>query len=70
MLLRLEQLFDRFSNLMGWIAGTLNLVMLLNVFYDGAGEVALNFTDHLRTDHPGGSDAEIATLRVRAGGLS
>ena len=34
MLLRLENLFDRFSNLMGWIAGTLNLVMLINVFYD------------------------------------
>ncbi|MGI9223733.1 MAG: TRAP transporter small permease subunit [Woeseiaceae bacterium] len=34
MLLRLEQLFNRFSDLMGWIAGTLNLVMLLNVFYD------------------------------------
>ena len=36
---------------------------LLNVFYDGAGEVTLNFTDHLRTDHPGGSEAEIVTLR-------
>jgi len=34
MLLRLEQLFDRFSDLMGWIAGVLNLLMLLNVFYD------------------------------------
>ena len=34
MLLRLEQLFDRFSDVMGWIAGALNLVMLLNVFYD------------------------------------
>ncbi len=34
MLLRLEQLFDRFSNLMGWVAGLLNLAMLLNVFYD------------------------------------
>jgi len=34
MLLRLEKIFDRFSNLMGWIAGVLNLVMLLNVFYD------------------------------------
>ncbi|MHC4287371.1 MAG: TRAP transporter small permease subunit [Planctomycetota bacterium] len=34
MLLRLEQFFDRFSDLMGWIAGILNLVMLLNVFYD------------------------------------
>lgn len=34
MLLKLEQLIDRFSNLMGWIAGFLNLVMLVNVFYD------------------------------------
>jgi TRAP-type mannitol/chloroaromatic compound transport system permease small subunit len=34
MLLRLEKLFNRFSDLMGWIAGVLNLVMLLNVFYD------------------------------------
>lgn len=34
MLLKLERLFDRFSDLMGWIAGALNLVMLVNVFYD------------------------------------
>jgi TRAP-type mannitol/chloroaromatic compound transport system permease small subunit len=34
MLLRLEKIFDRFSNLMGWVAGVLNLAMLLNVFYD------------------------------------
>ena len=34
MLPRLETLFDRFSDVMGWIAGALNLVMLLNVFYD------------------------------------
>ena len=34
MLLRLETLFDRFSDVMGWIAGALNLVMLINVFYD------------------------------------
>ena len=34
MLLRLEKIFDRFSDLMGWIAGILNLAMLLNVFYD------------------------------------
>ena len=34
MLLRLEKIFDRFSDLMGWIAGTLNILMLLNVFYD------------------------------------
>jgi len=34
MLLKLEKKIDRFSNLMGWIAGFLNLVMLINVFYD------------------------------------
>lgn len=34
MLLKLERFFDRFSNLMGWIAGALNLLMLFNVFYD------------------------------------
>ena len=34
MLLKLETIFDRFSDVMGWIAGVLNLVMLLNVFYD------------------------------------
>ena len=34
MLLKLETLFDRFSDVMGWIAGILNLAMLVNVFYD------------------------------------
>ena len=34
MLLRLEKVFDRFSDVMGWIAGALNLLMLVNVFYD------------------------------------
>jgi TRAP-type mannitol/chloroaromatic compound transport system permease small subunit len=34
MLLRLEKHFDRFSDVMGWIAGILNVLMLLNVFYD------------------------------------
>jgi TRAP-type mannitol/chloroaromatic compound transport system permease small subunit len=34
MLIKLERFFDRFSNSMGWIAGFLNLVMLVNVFYD------------------------------------
>ena len=34
MLFKLEKFFDRFSNVMGWIAGFLNLVMLVNVFYD------------------------------------
>jgi len=34
MLLKLEKIIDRFSDVMGWIAGFLNLVMLVNVFYD------------------------------------
>jgi TRAP-type mannitol/chloroaromatic compound transport system permease small subunit len=34
MLLKLKNFFDRFSDLMGWIAGFLNLAMLVNVFYD------------------------------------
>lgn len=34
MLLKLEKIFDRFSDLTGWIAGVLNLFMLVNVFYD------------------------------------
>ena len=34
MLPRLGTFFDRFSDLMGWVAGILNLAMLLNVFYD------------------------------------
>jgi TRAP-type mannitol/chloroaromatic compound transport system permease small subunit len=34
MLLRLEQVIDRFSDVMGWVAGFLNLAMLVNVFYD------------------------------------
>ena len=34
MLLKLEKHFDRFSDLMGWVAGVLNLLMLINVFYD------------------------------------
>lgn len=34
MLIKLGHFFDRFSDLMGWIAGFLNLVMLVNVFYD------------------------------------
>lgn len=36
---------------------------LRNVFYDGEGEVVLNFSERLRSDHPGGSEAENATLR-------
>ncbi len=34
MLLKLEKFFDRFSDVMGWIAGSLSLLMLANVFYD------------------------------------
>ncbi len=34
MLVKLEKFFDRFSNIMGWIAAFLTLVMLANVFYD------------------------------------
>jgi TRAP-type mannitol/chloroaromatic compound transport system permease small subunit len=34
MLLKLETILDRFSDVMGWIAGVLNLAMLVNVFYD------------------------------------
>ena len=36
---------------------------ILDVFFDGDGELTLNFSDDLRTDHPGGSEAEMATLR-------
>ncbi|NCF23595.1 MAG: TRAP transporter small permease subunit [Gammaproteobacteria bacterium] len=52
MLLRLETLFDRFSDVMGWIAGVLNLLMLVNVFYDAimryffsTGSIALQETE-------------------------
>jgi TRAP-type mannitol/chloroaromatic compound transport system permease small subunit len=34
MLLKLERIFDRFSDITGWVAGFLMLVMLVNVFYD------------------------------------
>ena len=34
MLFKLEKFFDRFSNVLGWIAGFLNIIMLINVFYD------------------------------------
>ena len=34
MLLKAEQVLDRFSDIVGWIAGVLMLVMLANVFYD------------------------------------
>jgi Sporulation and spore germination len=36
---------------------------LLDVFFDGDGELTLNFSDDVRTDHPGGSAAEVVTLR-------
>lgn len=42
---------------------------LKNVFYDGEGELTLNFTEHLRSDHPGGSEAENATLRCLVSSL-
>ena len=42
MLLKLERIFDRFSDLMGWIAGALNLVMLINVFYDSIARYFFN----------------------------
>lgn len=34
MLLKAEQIFDRFSDITGWVAAGLMLLMLLNVFYD------------------------------------
>ena len=42
MLLKLEHFFDRFSDVMGWVAGALNLVMLLNVFYDAIARYFFN----------------------------
>lgn len=42
MLLKLEKAFDRFSDVMGWVAGVLNLVMLLNVFYDSIARYFFN----------------------------
>ena len=42
MLLKLEKYFDRFSDLMGWIAGLLNLIMLFNVFYDSIARYFFN----------------------------
>jgi len=36
---------------------------LLNVYFDGEGEVTLNFSSDLRANHPGGSDAELATIQ-------
>ena len=42
MLSKLEKFFDRFSDLMGWIAGFLNLCMLVNVFYDAIARYFFN----------------------------
>ena len=43
---------------------------LLDVFFDGDGGLVLNFSDDLRTDHPGGSAAEMATIRCLVGTLA
>ncbi len=40
-----------------------------NVYFDGEGEITIDFSDHLRLDHPGGSEAEFATLRCLASTL-
>jgi len=42
MLQKLEQYIDRFSDVMGWTAGVLNLLMLVNVFYDAIGRYFFN----------------------------
>jgi TRAP-type mannitol/chloroaromatic compound transport system permease small subunit len=42
MLVRLEAYFDRFSDVMGWVAGALNLAMLFNVFYDAIARYFFN----------------------------
>ena len=42
MLVKLEGYFDRFSDVMGWVAGALNLAMLLNVFYDAIARYFFN----------------------------
>jgi TRAP-type mannitol/chloroaromatic compound transport system permease small subunit len=42
MLLKLEFYFDRFSDVMGWVAGVLNLIMLVNVFYDAIARYFFN----------------------------
>ncbi len=43
---------------------------LLGVFFDGEGGLVLDFSDDLRTDHPGGSAAEAATLRCLVGTIA
>ena len=42
MFLTLERFFDRFSDVMGWVAGVLNLIMLVNVFYDAIARYFFN----------------------------
>jgi TRAP-type mannitol/chloroaromatic compound transport system permease small subunit len=39
---KLEKYFDRFSDVMGWVAGVLNLIMLVNVFYDAIARYFFN----------------------------
>lgn len=40
---------------------------LEDVFWDGDGELTLGFSEHLRSDHPGGSRAETATIHALLG---
>lgn len=40
---------------------------LEDVFWDGEGELTLSFSEHLRSDHPGGSRAEAATVQSLLG---
>jgi hypothetical protein len=40
-----------------------------NVFWDGEGELTLSFSEHLRSDHPGGSRAEAATVHAILGSV-
>ncbi len=40
---------------------------LEDVFWDGEGELTLSFSEHLRSDHPGGSRAETATVQSLLG---
>jgi hypothetical protein len=42
---------------------------LVDVFWDGEGELTVIFSEHLRTDHPGGSRAETATIESLLGSV-
>jgi hypothetical protein len=42
---------------------------LEDVFWDGEGELTVSFSEHLRSDHPGGSRAETATIQCLLGTL-